>query len=100
MKGEREIIKLNQQRNKALKDADTALRLAQAKENTKDAKAKRAKARGTTESFLRRQGSKAGQSLLSGLSQGAGSLSKDLRKKVGDAYKPKRRKKRKSTKRS
>ena len=92
-KEERQIFKLQEQRNKSLRDAGKALTLAKAREDAKDAALKRsqAKARLSATKNLR------GKKLLSQVSSGGRKLLKDLRGAI--EQKPSRRKGRKVAKR-
>ena len=90
-KEEKEIERLQEQRNKSLKEANQYITRAKAKEDAKDAALERSKAKAR----LNASKNQRGKALLSSLSKGSKVLLKDLRGRI--EQKPARRK-RKSTK--
>lgn len=94
-KEEKEISKLQKQRNKALRDAKRSLALAKAREDAKDAALKKSQAKARLNATKNRRG----KVLLGQLSKGGKRLLRDLRGRY--EQKPARRKKatkRRSTK--
>ena len=92
-KEEKEIVRLQERRNKSLKEAQRHMDLARAREDAKDATLKKSQAKARLNATKNRRG----KAMLSSLGRGGKVLLKDLRGRI--EQKPARRRKKSVKKR-